>query len=265
MSTFVLVMVLSHFSSILSLTAIWLISNIGGIFMKILSRNAIAAIVAGTFIMAAAASPFIVQAAEIEQPPVGQHQTDHKNLKNHKVDPTQVAQRLSDIFGIDKEVILKYNTNGMSFKDIRRAAFLANASGQSLEDVISHKTPDNNWKDVATTLGITKEQMRATRQNMVANDLNKKIGLDKQTTLDLLQTGYHGRDIGMASELAKNTNKPIAEVLSMRKINNTWFDVATTLGVDKDTFKKDAQELGCGFQHRGHLGHMEAKGNNENK
>jgi len=222
--------------------------------MKILSRNKIAAMVAGTFLMAAAASPFIVQAAETEQLPAGQHQKAQKNFNRPQVTPEQAAQRLSDVFGIDKATVLKYNTDGRSFKDIGRAAFLAKASGKSIEDVISLKTSTNTWKDVSTTMGITKEQMKTARQNMVADRLNKKIGLDKQVTLDLLQQGYHARDIGMASQLAKNTSKPIDEVLSMRKINNTWSDVATTLGVDQETFKKDTQELGFGFQHRGHRG-----------
>lgn len=218
--------------------------------------------VAGTFIMAAAASPFIVQAADVQQPTTGQHQRDQKSPK---MSPEQAAQRLSETFGIDKATILKYNTNGMSYKDISKAAFFANASGKSIEDVISLKTPTNTWKDVATTLGITKEQMQAARQNMVANGLNKKIGLDKQTTLDLLHDGYHARDIGMAAELAKNTSKPIVEVLSLKKINNTWSNVATTLGVDQETLKKDRQELGYGLGHRGHGGPGEHRGNNENK
>ncbi|MBP2628277.1 MAG: hypothetical protein H6Q68_2988 [Firmicutes bacterium] len=226
--------------------------------MKIISRKTFAAMIAGTFIMAAAASPFIVQASEIEESPAGQHQKGPRDLKNHQVNPEKAAQRLSDVFAIDKATILKYNADGMSFRDIGKAAFLANASGKSLADVISHKTPDNKWKDVAITLGITKEQMRTGRQNMAANNLNKKIGLDKQTTIDLLHEGYHVRDIGMASELAKNTSRPIIEVLSLKKINNKWSDVATTLGVDNETFKKDAQELGYGFKHRGH---REYKGN----
>jgi hypothetical protein len=230
--------------------------------MKAFSRKIIAAMVAGTFIIAAAATPFIVQASEIKQPPAGQHQ---KGQRNHQVSPEKAAQRLSDVFGIDKASILKYNTNGMSFRDISKAAFFANASGKSLANVISHKTPDNKWKDVAATLGITKEQMKATRHNMAANSLHKKIGLDKQTGLDLLQEGYHVRDIGMASQLGKNSSKPIVEVLSLKKINNTWFDVANTLGVDKETFKKDAKELGYGFKHKGSRGHGEHKGNNENK
>ena len=231
--------------------------------MKILSRQKIAALVAGTFIMAAATTPFIVQAADVQQPPVGQHQRDQKGPK---MSPEQAAQRLSETFGIDQATVLKYNANGMSFKDISRAAFFANASGKSIDDVISLKTPTNTWKDVATTLGITKEQMQAARQNMVADRLNKKIGLDKQTTLDLLHEGYHARDIGMAGELAKNTSKPIIEVLSLKKINNSWSNVATTLGVDQETFKKDTQELGFGLNHRGgHRGHMGQQGHNEIK
>lgn len=223
--------------------------------MKIVSRKTIAAMIAGTFIMAAAASPFIVQASEIQQLPAGQHQKDHKERKgpnDHKMSPEQAAERLSSTFELDQTTILKYNAGGMSFKDIGRAAFLANASGKSLEDVISYKTPANKWKDVATTLGITKEQMKIARQNMAAKGLNKKIGLDKEIALELLQQGYHPRDIGMAAELGKNTSKPITEVLSLKKINNTWSDVATTLGVDKDTFKNDMKEMRPDFGHRGH-------------
>ena len=230
--------------------------------MKKLSRNTIAAMVAGTFIMAAAASPFIVQAAEIEQVPAGQHQKGQRGPNAPKMSPEQAAQRISDVYGIDKATVLKYNTAGQSYQDISKAAFLAKASGKSIEDVIILKTPTNTWKDVTITLGITKEQMKTARQDMVADRLNKKIGLDKQVTLNLLNDGYHARDIGMASQLAKNTNKTINEVLDMRKINNTWSDVATTLGVDQETFKKDNQELGFGFGHRGpghHKGHSEIK------
>ncbi|MBC8015640.1 MAG: hypothetical protein H7X79_07850 [Sporomusaceae bacterium] len=217
--------------------------------MKIISRQKIAALVAGTFIMAAAATPFIVQASDIQQPPAGQHQ------RHQKMSPEQAAQRLSAAFGIDQETIMKYNANGMSYQDIGKAAFLANASGKSIQDVVSLKTADNKWKDVAGTMGITKEQMQGARHDMVASRLNTKAGIDKQTTLDLLRQGYRSQDIGMAGQLAKNTNKPITEVLSLKKINNKWSDVANTLGVDKETFKKDAKAMGHGFGHKGHMGH----------
>ena len=224
--------------------------------MRILSKNTIAAMVAGTFIMAAAASPFIVQASEIQQPTTGQHQ---KYEQKRQQTPEQTAQHLSAAFGIDQATILHYTASGMNVKDISRAAFLANASGKSIDDVISHKTADNSWKDVSTAMGITKEQIHAARQNMIANGLNKKMGLDKQITVDLLTQGYHPQDIVMASQLAKNTNKSINDVLSMKKINNRWSDVATTLGVDKETFKNDMKAIGHGFGHKGHRQHQENK------
>lgn len=217
--------------------------------MKISVKNTIIAMVAGTFIIAAATNPFIAQAAETQQPLVGQHQ---KHEKVRQIKPEQIVQRLSTTFGIDQANILHYSATGMSFKDISRAAFLANASGKSLDEVISHKTPENKWRDVATTMGITKEQMQATRQSMVANHLNTKIGLDKQVTLDLLHQGYKAQDIGIASELAKNSNKSITEVLSLKKINNRWSDVANTLGIDKETLTKDMKELGFGHKRHNH-------------
>ncbi len=216
--------------------------------MKILSKGTIATMVAGTFIMAAAASPFIVQASEIQQPTMKQHQKQERQ----QVNPEKIAQHLSATLGIDQATILHYNANGMNFKDIGQAAFLANASSKSLDDVISHKTTDNNWKDVATAMGISKEEIHVARQNMIANGLNKKTGLDKQITLDLLNQGYHPQDIAIASKLATNTNKPINEVLSMKKINNRWSDVANTLGVDKEILKNNTKTIGHGFSNKGH-------------
>lgn len=216
--------------------------------MKTISKKTFAAMIAGTFIIAGVASPFIVRAAEVHESPSAYHQKQHKP----QITPEEAAQRISDTFDIEQSTILAYHNNGMNFKDIGRAAFLAKASGKSIEDVMSQKTPDNKWRDVAKAMGITKEQMKVARQDMAANHLNKKIGLDKETALNLLHQGYHPRDIGMASELAKNTNKPIDDVLSLKKINNTWSDVATTLGVDEQTFKNDLKEMGHASPHRGH-------------
>jgi cell division protein YceG involved in septum cleavage len=219
--------------------------------MKIVSRQTIAAMVAGAFMIAAATTPFIVQAAETDAAPMKQHQMEQKNW-HQKMSPTEIAQHLADTFGIDQATVLQYYVQGTSFRDIGHAAFLAKASNKSFTDILALKTSDNNWKDVVTTLGITKEQMKATRQDMIATGLNKKIGLDKETALNLLHDGYQPHDIGMAAELSKNTDKTLTDVLALKKINNTWSDVATSLGVDNETFKKDMKEIGFGFGHRGH-------------
>lgn len=203
--------------------------------------------VAGTFIIAGAASPFLVQAAETEKTPSAYHQKQERK----EMSPEESAKKLSNTFGIEESTILNYNNNGMSFRDIGKAAFLAKAGDKSIDSVISKKTADNNWKDVAESLGITKEQIKAAHQDMAANHLNKRTGLDKKTALNLLKDGYHPHDIGMASQLANATKKPIKDVLSLKKINNTWSDVAKKLGIDAETFKKDFKGMGHGPHHKG--------------
>lgn len=209
------------------------------------SKKTLAAIAASTFILAgAAATPFIVHAAAVDNSrPAVHHQ---------QMSPEKVAQHMSETFGVSQADILKYQANGMKFKDIGRAAFLANASGKSLDEVIALKTPDNKWKDVAKELGITKEQMKTAHQNIAAQQLNHKMGIDKEAALDLLKQGYHAKDIAMANELAKNTGKPTSDILSLKKINNTWKDVADTLGVSQDTFKQDMHDMHTAFPHRMH-------------
>jgi hypothetical protein len=215
--------------------------------MKIVSKKTISAMVAGTFIIAGAANPFIVQAAEAEKTPSAYHQKQ----VTRQLDPKKASKRISDTFGIDQSIIMNYNNQGMSFRDIGRAAFLAKAGNTSIDNVISQKTADNNWKDVAESLGITKEQIRAAHQDLTANQLNQKTGMDKKSALNLLNDGYHPRDIAMANQLAKTTQKPIKYMLSLKKINNTWLDVAKKLGVDTETFKKDCKAMGYGRHHKG--------------
>ncbi len=215
--------------------------------MKIVNRKTIAAMVAGTFIIAGAASPFIVQAAEEQETPSAYHQKEARK----QLDPQIASKRISETFGIEQSVVLKYNNNGMSFKDIGKAAFLAKAGNQSIDSVISKKTADNNWKDVADSLGITKEQIKTAHQDLAADQLNKRTGIDKKAALSLLQDGYQPHDIGMASQLATASKKPIKNVLALKKINNTWSDVAAQLGIDAETFKKDFKKAGHGPHHKG--------------
>lgn len=215
--------------------------------MKIVNKKTIAAMVAGTFIIAGAASPFIVQAAETTNtPPAYHHQQEKRQL-----DPEKASKRISETFGIDQTVIKNYNSNGMNFRDIGKAAFLAKAGNLPIDSVISKKTADNSWKDVAESLGITKEQIKTAHQDLAATHLNKQAGIDKKAALSLLQDGYHPHDIKMASQLAKTAKKPIKDVLALKKINNTWADVANKLGIDAGTFQKDFKNSGHGPHHKG--------------
>ncbi|MDR3590850.1 MAG: hypothetical protein P4N41_14455 [Negativicutes bacterium] len=216
--------------------------------MKSWNRKTVIGLVVGTFILAGAVLPFMVQAAENEGFGGG---PGHPGFHQRQFDPDKMAGKLADTFGVSKDEVLQYNEQGINFRDISRASFLAKAGGYSLKEVMAAKTYDNTWKTVAQNMGITKEKMKATRQDMAATVLDKKLSIAKEVSLPLLQQGYRGRDIAVANELSKNTGKPVAEVLSLRKINNTWRDVAETLGVDDNTFKQDMKNLKTAFPQRG--------------
>ncbi|HEY3426686.1 MAG TPA: hypothetical protein VGL27_17965 [Negativicutes bacterium] len=214
--------------------------------MNALTKKRIMGLVAGGVLLASTISPFVAQAAV---------QCDFypTMMRHHQLDPDKVAQHIADTFDVNKDVVLTYEKQGVRFKDLYKASFLAKASGKSLKEVLQTKTLDNTWQDVAISLGVTKEEIRATHQDIEATKLEKKLNITKQTSLDLLQQGYLSRDIAIANELSKNTSKPISDILTMRKINNTWYDVAQLLDVDQDTFKQDMKDLSVVFprSHRG--------------
>lgn len=220
--------------------------------MKMISKKAIAALVAGTFITAGALTPFIVS-ADSQKSTIESRSAYHQQKQ---LTPEQKAERLSKIFGLDKNDILKHNTEGMSFKDIGRAAFIANASGRSLGEVISHKTSTNTWKDVSKDLGVTKDQFKAAYQRLTAKRFNAKLGLDENTVLDLLHQGQRPRNIAMAGLLSKDTGKSLKDILAMKTKDNKWQDIAKSLGVNDDTFKKDV-ELVKHLVHHKHKNHKQ--------
>ncbi len=209
-----------------------------------MTKKTIASLVAGVIILGGAATPFIAQAAEQANSclPVSGH---------HQISPEKFAQEISDTYGTNKDDILKYQKSGVSFKDLSKASFLTKASDKSLQEVLAAKTPTNTWKDVAKSLGVTREKIKAVRQEMAATQLETKLNIPKQDSQDLMSQGYRPQDIAIANELAKNTGKAIPDILSLRKINNTWRDIAQTLDIDEATFTQDMKNISVAFPHRG--------------
>lgn len=216
--------------------------------MKFLNKKSIIGLLAGVVVLAAAVSPFIVQAA------ADNNQSDRPAMHQRHFDPDKIAQRIADTYGVDKQEILNYNKEGIKFKDLSRASLLAKASGKTLKEVMTAKTYDNTWKDVANSLGLTQEQIKATRHDIAAARLEKQVNIPKQTAFDLMQQGYRTHDIVVANALSKNTGKSITDILALKKINNTWHDVANNLGVDDSTFKQDMKDIKAAFPHKGFHG-----------
>ncbi|HWR31328.1 MAG TPA: hypothetical protein VN631_15995 [Negativicutes bacterium] len=218
--------------------------------MKISGKNAVVGLVLGAFVLASAMTPLAVLAAER-----GDCVNAGYAMQRPHFDPAKISQKLAETFGINQDDVVNYQQQGVSYRDLARASFMAKASGQPLKAVMAAKTYDNTWQDVAQTLGVTAERMQATRHDIAATKLEKNLGLAKQTSLDLMQQGYRSRDIAVANELAKNTSKPIGDILAMRKINNTWSDVAQTLGVNETTLKQDLAKIHGDKPDAGRHGH----------
>lgn len=203
--------------------------------MKGFPKRLFAAMIAGVLIGAVALAPFMIEAAtDAPQRPA---------IEQRKIDPDKAAQYIAELFSIHKDTVLKMHEAGLSFKAITKAAYIATASGQSIDNIVEQKTAENTWKDVAESFNLTKEQIKSARQTVTANYFQRKLNLQPQTTLNLLQQGYHRKQIAFASKLADNTAKPIESVLALKTKDNTWQDVAHYLGVSDELLKKNKEEL----------------------
>lgn len=193
-------------------------------------KKVIIGMLVGAFVMAGVFVPYITLAAQREG-----------GLGGHG--PAIMVERMAAELGIDKGEALKYCQQGVKPHELSHAAILAKISGKSLNDILAMKTLANTWRDVEKNLGVSREQIHAVRQDMMASRMEKNLSISKQEIVALLQQGYKAKDITMASVLSKNANKPIADVLAMKKINNGWHDVAASLGVSDDTLRQEMHNI----------------------
>ena len=147
---------------------------------------------------------------------------------NREFNREEVAKNIAARYGISESEIQAAFENNVHPHDIDRAALLAKISGKSFSEVLSMKS---DWRDVESKLGITQDQIRDAEMQMFIADLATDTGASEKTIKSLLDEGYDPHDIEIAGYLAKESNKDIKKVLSMRKINNHWSDVAKELGV----------------------------------
>ena len=146
----------------------------------------------------------------------------------HEENLTDLAKDISEQYGVNEKEVFVALQDRRSLDDIHSAALLSKASGKSFKQVLSMKA---DWDDVIEKLKISQEKIDSTRRELIINDIAENIEVDKEIVTKLLEDNYHPRDIRIAGTLAKYSGKNIYEVLGMRNINNTWFDVEHTLGV----------------------------------
>ncbi|MDO5582812.1 MAG: Tat pathway signal sequence domain protein [Mitsuokella multacida] len=155
-----------------------------------------------------------------------------------KMTTDEVAQHIAASFGVDAKEVKSALDEQKDFRDIGQAAMLAKISGKSFADVMALKTDDKDWRDIESSLGVTREKVQKLRIEMTAKDLSQDGVIDEAVSLKLLKDGYEPWDISCAAVLAKAADKDIQSVLDLKKINNRWGDVADQLGVDRRELKK---------------------------
>lgn len=167
-----------------------------------------------------------------------------RGVQPPQMNAKDLAKHIAEQFGVDETQVQSALEEQKDFRDIGQAAMLAKLSGKSFDDVLSMKTDSNTWRTVGNQLGISREQVREARDDMMAQHLCQREDIDKDTVLSLLKDGYQPQDIEMAARLAKAADKDIKDVLSYKKINNRWEDVAQQLGIEKTALRPHRRDRG---------------------
>ena len=154
-----------------------------------------------------------------------------------QMDTADMAKRIAEEFCVSESQVQTAIEDKKDFRDIGQAAMLAKLSGKSFADVMAMKTGDADWRDIGAKLGVTHDQVLAERDEMTAKRISQQGNVDPDTVVALLKDGCHPQDIDMAGRLAKAADKDVRKVLSYKKINNTWSDVAKQLGVDESAVR----------------------------
>lgn len=189
-----------------------------------------------------AGSAILISAVALTTPnrmmPYG-YDANSPRQKIHNKMPNNMSTwgNFAECLNLNQATVDSYLNKGYSLRDIHHAAFLAKASGKTLDEVITLKTAATTWPEIEKNLNITPEQLKATANELSSTRLTTAFNLDKTTVDNLLANGYLPKDISVAGILATKTNKNINEVLNLKAINNTWFDIALQLGIDKTAFE----------------------------
>lgn len=204
--------------------------------MKMFNKKMLAGLVAGAMLMTGSA--ILVNnayAADSSQPPA--FSQDQNQNRPPRFNLNDAAARLAQECNVDASQIVSYCNDGGDFREAMHAAHLAKLSGKSFNTVVNAKTDSNNWQQVAESLGVTQEMMDQDRRDFMAQRIADMGNVSQDDAKRLLDNGYDGRDIEMAGALAKASSKNIDDVLGMKKLNNSWRDVATELGIDDSTLQ----------------------------
>lgn len=147
------------------------------------------------------------------------------------IDADRAAASIAENYGIEETIVQRYLDDGWHPRAIEQGCLLADLSGQSLDTIMDTKAQGLSWQQVAASFNVTQDNIANARAKSFAQDFAQRHDMNEYTARRLLEDGYHPDDIAIANAIAKRSDTPIYKVISMRKINNTWQDVAHEVGL----------------------------------
>ncbi len=202
-----------------------------------MNRKIITALAAAGILMGSSL-PGVIPAASAAE--AGAEAMQQTGQRPPRMTDEEAASRAAEMFGVDEGEVTAYLAeNPRAFRDIFPCAMMARTAGRSFTEVMALYEEQGDWRSVANSLGVTREMVHETMGDVMATRIaDEKTNLTKDEARTLLREGYNPRDVRAAGVLGKAAGKTARDVLSLKKINNGWDDVAKELGLDTSVLRE---------------------------
>lgn len=179
---------------------------------------------------------------------------------NAKKNKQVLVQKVAQYLGISVTEVQSLLDHGTPARQLMPAAVIAKLSGQKIESVLAAKK-GKTWSQVAQTFHVDRQAFRREMMRVIPKDrmirrfwahhpkaalqtVASYLGTDPQQLSQLIKRyQLQPRDVVKAAVLAKASGKDIAQVVAMKTSQNTWRDVAQSLGLKREDVREEAQHL----------------------
>lgn len=209
---------------------------------------------AGAFLLTSAAAyqmPGLSSAAPYQM----QHADKMPSHMNKMFNETNFAQAIAAEYNVKQTDVEKALQNGWRPFQLQRAAFIAYASDKSLNDVLSDRDKVSSWQELDEKYGLTPEKHDQAMRQLHCKRIADMTGVTETKLNALIDDGYYMHDITMAALIANEANRSIDDVISQKKINNSWFDIAESFGMNPDDLSEKMHQCRPHHFDRGFGGH----------
>ncbi|MBN2908957.1 hypothetical protein JQC72_05390 [Polycladomyces sp. WAk] len=177
-----------------------------------------------------------------------------------KKDKQALVQRVARYLGVSVTEIQSLTERGIQPRQLVPAAVIAKLSRQKIETVLAAKK-GKTWGQVAQSFHVDRQAFRRELSRVLPKHrllrlfiqrhpevalqtVSAYLGKDPLQLAQLIrQSQLKPRDVIKAAVLAKASGKDIAQVVAMKTSQNTWRDVAQSLGLKREDVRDEARQL----------------------